>query len=207
MNIDLMNMSLLGDRDDEEWRKAFPILFDIAFGTLRWKLGLSIEDSEDIAQISLKEVINSNFKFEDKSFADLKRFTRVVAYNRGVDFLRSVNAEKNGSGGVLSLYEKIGENNITRLDLVASKLDYFDFYELFDYVTAINDCEDEALNNKEKNFIHSFYIFGDCQREIAKKNKLPNEKSIGVTISRSLVKLEKCLNSKGFKNPYKNEEF
>lgn len=200
-------MSKLGDRDDEEWRKGFPILFDIAFGTLRWKLGLSFEDSEDIAQISIKEVINSKFKFEDKSFTDLKRFTRVVAYNKGVDFLRSVNAEKNGSGGVLSLYEKIGENNMTRLDLVASKLDYFDFYELFDYVTAFNDCGEEALNNKEKNFIHSFYIFGDCHREIAKKNNLPNEKSIGVTIRRSLVKLEKCLNAKGFKNPFKNECF
>ena len=58
------------------------------------------------------------------------------------------------------------------------------------------------LFEKEKNFIHSYYIFGDCHREIAKKNNLPNEKSIGVTIHRSLVKLEKCLNAKRFENPF-----
>ena len=145
------------------------------------------------------------FKFADKTFNDLKRFTGVVAYNKGVDFLRFVNSEKRGSGGVLSLNEKIGEKGITRLELVASRLENFDYYKLFDYVSAVDDCRNETLNEKEKNFIHSYYIFGDCHREIAKKNKLPNEKSIGITIHRSLVKLEKCLNAKKFENPFNHE--
>jgi DNA-directed RNA polymerase specialized sigma24 family protein len=200
-----MNMSKLGDGDEAEWRKAFPILFNVAFATLRWKLGLSFDDAEDVAQESVAEIINSKFKFKDKTFKDLKRFTGVVAYNKGVDFLRFVNSEKRGSGGVLSLNEKIGEKGITRLELVASRLENFDYYKLFDYVSAVDDCRNETLNEKEKNFIHSYYIFGDCHREIAKKNKLPNEKSIGITIHRSLVKLEKCLNAKKFENPFNHE--
>ena len=176
-----MNMSKLGDgRNEAEWRKAFPILFNVAFATLRWKLGLSFDDAEDVAQESVAEIINSKFKFKfaDKTFNDLKRFTGVVAYNKGVDFT-VCELTKRGSGGVLSLNEKIGEKGITRLELVASRLENFDYYKLFDYVSAVDDCRNETLNEKEKNFIHSYYIFGDCHREIAKKNNLPNERVLG----------------------------
>ena len=194
------DMAKLGVGNEVEWKSVFPILFAQANEVLRWKLGFS-EYIDDISQESLVEVIRF-FKFKKgKKIEDLIRFTRTVTFRKGVDWLRKTNAEKRGWGGVLSLNEKIGEDGMTRLDLIASSLDGVDSYELCDIMSAISNCRKESLNEKEKQFFHSFYILGETQSEISEVTDAPLG-SIGTTLKRSLEKLKSCLKAKGIDNPF-----
>ena len=198
------DMAKLGAGNEVEWKSVFPILFAQANEVLRWKLGF-VEYVDDISQESLVEVIRS-FKFKkEKKPEDLIRFTRTVTFRKGVDWLRKTNAEKRGWGGVLSLNEKIGEDGMTRLDLIASSLDGVDSYELCDIMSAISNCRKESLNEKEKQFFHSFYILGETQNEISEVTDAPLG-SIGTTLKRSLEKLKSCLKAKGIDNPFNQPE-
>ena len=193
------DMKKLGVGNEEEWKKVFPILFAQANEVLKWKLGLS-ESADDIAQESLVDVIRS-FKFkEEKKSQDLIRFTRTVAFRKGVDWLRKTNAEKRGWGGVLSLNEKIGDDGMTRLDLIASRLDAVDSHEMCEIMNTIGKCRKESLSAKEDQFFHAFYILGKSQSEISENENVPLG-SIGTTLKRSLEKLKSCLKGKGFDNP------
>ena len=198
------DMTKLGVGNEEEWKKVFPILFAQANEGLKWKLGLT-ESADDIAQESLVDVIRS-FKFqEEKKSQDLIRFTRTVAFRKGVDWLRKINAEKRGWGGVLSLDEKIGDDGMTRLDLIASRLDAVDSHEMCDIMNAIGNCRKESLSDKEGQLFHAFYILGKTQSEISENENVPLG-SIGTTLKRSLEKLKSCLKGKGFDNPFDQRE-
>ena len=94
---------------------------------------------------------------------------------------------------------------MTRLDLIASSLDGVDSYELCDIMSAISKCRKESLNEKEKQFFHSFYILGETQSEISEVTDAPLG-SIGTTLKRSLEKLKSCLKSKGIDNPFNQPE-
>ena len=198
------DMTKLGVGNEEEWKRVFPILFAQANEVLKWKLGLS-ESADDIAQESLVDVIRS-FKFkEEKKSQDLIRFTRTVAFRKGVDWLRKTNAEKRGWGGVLSLDEKIGDDGKTRLDRIASCLDEVDSHEMCDIMNAIGNCRKESLSAKEGQIFHAFYILGKSQSEISENENVPLG-SIGTTLKRSLEKLKSCLKGKGFDNPFDQRE-
>ena len=187
--------------DNDAWRKSIPLLQGEARHVLIWKLGLPPEDAKDLAQVSLVEVIRK-FKFEgEKTFDDLKYFTRAVAYRRGIDWLRAQTAEKRGGGGVLSLDEEVGEGGLTRLDFLASKLESIDPHELADILSALVDCRKNSLNEKENDLFHDAYILDETQEEIAKKRTMPIG-SVGTTLIRALDKLKKCLRSKGIENPF-----
>jgi RNA polymerase sigma factor (sigma-70 family) len=187
--------------DNDAWRKSLPLLQGEARHVLIWKLGLPLEDAKDLAQVSLLEVIK-NFKFVgEKTFKDLKHFTRAVAYRRGIDWLRAQTAEKRGGGGVLSLDEEVGEGGLTRLDFLASKLESIDSHELADILSALVDCRKNSLNEKENDLFHAFYILNETQEEIAKKRTMPIG-SVGTTLIRALEKLKECLRRKGIENPF-----
>ena len=146
----------------------------------------------------MADVIRSLFK-EEKKFKIYPIYSNS-SFRKGVDWLRKTNAEKRGWGGVLSLNEKIGDDGMTRLDLIASRLDALDSHEMCDIMNAIGNCRKESLSAKEDQFFHAFYILGKSQSEISENENVPLG-SIGTTLKRSLEKLKSCLKGKGFDNP------
>ena len=101
------------------------------------------ESADDIAQESLVDVIRS-FKFKEEKISRFDPIYSNSCFRKGVDWLRKTNAEKRGWGGVLSLNEKIGDDGMTRLDLIASRLDALDSHEMCDIMNAIGNCRKES---------------------------------------------------------------
>ena len=198
-----IDIAKLGEWNQSEWNKVLPILNASAYAYLNRRFSFSESDAKEVLGDSLMQVVNS-FSFEDgKTFVDLKRFTMAVACKRGIDLLRKEIAQKRGGGRVLSLDEEIGEG-LTRLDQIANKLGSIDPQELADLSIALEDCQKESLNEKEKGFFHSFYVLGENQREISEKNTIPIG-SVGTTLKRALKKIHKCLLAKGYENPFSRD--
>ncbi|MBT3637494.1 MAG: sigma-70 family RNA polymerase sigma factor [Opitutae bacterium] len=198
-----IDIAKLGEWNQSEWNKVLPILNASAYAYLNRRFSFSESDAKEVLGDSLIQVVNS-FSFEDgKTFDDLKRFAMAVACKRGIDLLRKEIAQKRGGGRVLSLDEEIGEG-LTRLDQIANKLGSIDPQELADISIALEDCQKESLNEKEKGFFHSFYVLGENQREISEKHTIPIG-SVGTTLKRALMKIHKCLLGKGYENPFSRD--
>ena len=192
-----------GENWHAEWRKVFPFLFAEANHVLRWKLGITKDDSDEIANDTIIRVMNK-FPYSDKKTNDdLRYFTRSVAFCTGIDWIRKQNAEKRGSGGVLSLYDEIGDDGLIRLELIFSEVEFLDPIELSEIIGVLEVCKSETLNETEKKLFYYFYSLGESSSEIVEKRGIPIG-SIGSTIARSRYKLKGCLESKGYVNLFRN---
>ena len=191
-NID---MGKLGDGDNEEWKKAYPILLSRAKYQLLWTLGIPQNDWEDIALEAMAQAYQ--FPFEPgQEFRKFKTFYLVVCKRRAIDWMKKQNTQKRGSGGVLSLHDEIGDGN-TLLDILPGVGDLNKLIEEAELMIGLEDCTSVALNEKEKEIYTSFLILGEGYKEIAENMQIP-EGSIGTTISRCKEKLKDCLSRKGF---------
>ena len=198
-----IEMQKLAEGDEGEWSKAFPVLNADVRKVLEWKLGISKNDSEDIAvEAIVKAIDHFPWDSEEKTFIDFRYFTICVAKGKGIDLKRHNMAEKRGAGGVLNLYDEIGKKGKTRIDFLFANSNVRALIEEAELIKAIFNCKNEVLNESEKNFFLHFHFFGESYGEISEKFGKPIG-SIGVTLKRASEKIKECLKKKGFEKPNK----
>ena len=196
-------MKRLEARDNKAWSKAFPVLpKDIMFVLQKHHhLRLFEDDASDICQEVLVEVVGKFPFSSSKTLDDLRFFSRRVALRRGIDYVRAKLAKKRGSGEVCSLDAEINPDGLTRLDLVASGLNALGYLRLREILSALSECLNIAIKEKEKELFHLFFMLGLTQNEIHNKTGIPMG-SIGVTLGRARSKVLECIKGKGFSDPY-----
>ena len=180
------DITLLKQRDTDEWDKAFRWLWPTAFAVSRNVLAAKLPSQvEDNAIEAIEAVIEK--VSECKLVTEIKAILAKIAHNKGVDALRKHYAQKSGGDKITSLYDEKTVEDIqdSTLEDVDSKFANQENENLI--LKVLN-----LLNEKERKCIVSFYLHQKPHKEISMEHGIPIG-SIGVTITRALKKMSSLI--------------
>ena len=198
MNLDF-DIQKLREKDEVHCSRAYPVMYGVAFriASRHPLLGLNTSTSEDIAHETVVQVLDK-FAFEpDQGVDDLIRFTRTVAFRRGIDWIRKENSEKRGAGKVVSLHASQGDDGFTLLDKIADFIDGRDELQMRETLRMLDECIEKSLNDPEKDLFGRHYVEGWKHRDLSKLFAMPMG-TVGPQLSRSREKVSSCMKEKGY---------